>query len=473
VTPKGDEPRRDHDPYAALRHPAYRRLLTGGVLASVAGEVQAVAVGWELYQRTGSAAALGFAGLAQFLPVLLLALPAGQAADRHNRKVLFQLAQGAMALAALGLAALSWQQGPVLLIFLCLLLAGAGRAFSAPARTALLPQVVPLQQLGNAVAWNSSGWQIANTAGPALGGLTLAAAGGWAAPAYVLSALCALACIVLVGPIRPAASTRPPADRSLASLLAGLRFVWRTPLLLAAITLDLFAVLLGGATALLPIYARDILHVGPVWLGWLRAAPAVGALGMALALAHRPPLRRAGPALLAAVAGFGLATIVFGLSTDPVLSLVLLALTGALDNVSVVVRGTLMQTLTPDEMRGRVSAVNSVFISSSNELGAFESGVTAELMTPVGSVVFGGVGTLVVVLLVILRWPQLLRLGSIHPPGKLCPASDSALVAAASAAEVSPPLPDDLDAPEPSDGQKDALERPPAHGGDSGGYSEG
>jgi hypothetical protein len=187
-------------------------------------------------------------------------------------------------------------------------------------------------------------------------------------------------------------------------------------LILATITLDLFAVLLGGATALLPIFARDILEVGPVGLGWLRAAPSLGALLMALALAHRPPLRRAGRTLLWSVAGFGVATVVFGFSRDPVLSFVMLALTGALDNVSVVVRGTLVQVLTPDAMRGRVSAVNSIFIGSSNELGAFESGLTADLFTPEASVIGGGVGTLLVVLLVMLQWPQVLRLGSLHDP---------------------------------------------------------
>jgi hypothetical protein len=207
-------------------------------------------------------------------------------------------------------------------------------------------------------------------------------------------------------------------------LLEGVRFVWRTELLLAAITLDLFAVLLGGATALLPIYASDILHIGPAGLGWLRSAPALGAVFMALVLAHRPPLRRAGRALLWSVAGFGAATIGFGLSRDPLLSFVLLALTGALDNVSVVVRGTLMQMLTPDALRGRVSAVNSVFISSSNELGAFESGMTAEWFGPVASVVGGGAGTILVVSAAMLRWPRLLALGSLHSAGEISRAEE-------------------------------------------------
>ncbi len=406
-----------HDPYAALRHRDYRHLLSGGVLSSLGGEVQAVAVGWELYERTRSPAYLGLAGLAQFLPVLLLALPAGHVADRYSRKVVLQCAQGGMLLASATLAILSLTQGPVPLVFVCLLLAGAGRAFSAPARTSLVYQVVPEGALHNAVTWNSSGWQFANVAGPALGGLVIA----WtrqATPAYLVAGACSLACVVLLAPIQPRSGAPLSTGRSLSSLLAGARFVLRTELLLAALTLDLFAVLLGGATALLPVFCRDVLEVGPDGLGWLRAAPAVGALGMAVVLAHRPPLRRAGLSLLLAVAGFGAATIAFGLSTNFYLSLALLALTGALDNVSVVVRGTLMQMLAPDDMRGRVAAVNSIFISSSNELGAFESGLTAHYFGPVASVVGGGVGTLLVVAVAMLRWPALLRLGPLHAIGK-------------------------------------------------------
>jgi MFS family permease len=284
----------------------------------------------------------------------------------------------------------------------------------APARTSLLPQVVPLDTLGNAVTWNSSGWQFANVAGPPLGAWVLYQAGA-AAPAYLLAASCALACVVLLWLVRPwynEPQVRPA--RSAHALLAGARFVWRTKLLLAAITLDLFAVLLGGATALLPIYAKDILLVTPDAYGWLRAAPALGALVMAFWLAHSPPLRRPGLTLLLSVAGFGVATIIFGISEIYWLSFAMLALAGALDNVSVVVRGTLMQRLTPDEMRGRVAAVNTLFISSSNELGEFESGMTAALLGTVGDVVFGGVGTIVVVLLVTWRWPGLIWLGPLH-----------------------------------------------------------
>jgi MFS family permease len=404
-----------HDPYAALRFPDYRRVLTGNVLGALGMEMQSVAVGWELYERTNSATALGLVGLVQFLPVLLLSLPAGQAADRFSRKGLFLFAQTLMALSSVGLAVLSVVQGPVLFVYVCLTVVGIGRAFSAPARWALVAQVVPIEALGNAITWNSSGWQVASMLGPALGGVVLAWT-GQPSRAYALTALCSLACIVLASGIRPRPFERMPEKLSFDSLLAGLRFVRNTPLVLATITLDLFAVLFGGATALLPIFAKDILQIGPTGLGWLRAAPSIGALVMALTLAHRPPMRRAGRALLLSVAGFGVVTIVFGLSRDPVLSFAALALTGALDNVSIVVRGTLVQLLTPDAMRGRVSAVNTIFIVSSNELGAFESGITAAWFGPIASVVGGGLGSILVVLVVMALWPQVLRLGPLYNP---------------------------------------------------------
>jgi MFS family permease len=403
-----------HDPYAALRHRDYRFLWAASVLASIGTEAQATVVGWELYARTGSASYLGYAGLAQFLPVVLLSLPAGHAADHFSRRGLFQTAQWLMVLASLGLAALSLLQGPVSLIFLCLVLTGCSRAVSAPARSSLVPQIVPPEVLSNAITWNSSGWQIANVAGPALGGFGIALAGDRAGPAYVLAAICSLCCVGLVAFIRPRAIAAEGISPTWQALLAGVRFVGRTKLLLAAITLDLFAVLLGGATALLPIFARDILDVGPEGLGWLRAAPAVGAGLMAMTLAHARPLKRAGHALLLAVAGFGVATIVFGLSRHFLLSFIMLALTGALDNISVVIRHTLVHIITPDSMRGRVSAVNLIFISSSNELGAFESGLTAEWFGAVASVVGGGFGTILVVVAVMLRWPQILHLGPLH-----------------------------------------------------------
>ena len=402
-----------HDPYAALRWADYRRLLIGNMLASIGTEMQAVAVGWELYQRTDSATALGLVGLAQFLPMLLLALPAGHAVDRHNRKLIFIAAQILAATVALTLCLLSYFQGPIPLVYLCLVFAGIAIAIRMPARSALVPQVVPLESLGNAVTWNSSAWQVASVAGPALGGLAIAITGR-ALAAYLIAGGCILTCAYLLLPIRPRPFDYRREELTLRSLLAGVRFVFKMKLILATITLDLFAVLLGGATALLPIFARDILETGPTGLGWLRAAPSLGAILMALVLAHRPPLRRAGPTLLWSVCGFGVATIVFGLSRNFVLSFTMLAVTGALDNVSIVVRGTLIQLLTPDEMRGRVFAVNSIFVGSSNELGAFESGITAQFFGPVASVVGGGIGTIVVVLAVVFKWPEVLAIGSLH-----------------------------------------------------------
>lgn len=410
-----------HDSYSSLRIPDYRRLLAGNVLSSAGFEMQAVAVGWELYERTSSPTALGLVGLALFLPVVLLALPAGHVADRFNRRKLLVAAQSLMGMVSVMLAVISFGGGPTWVIYVCLVLVGVCQAFRAPARASLLSEVVPREELANAVSWNSSGWHIASMGGPAAGGFAIAWTGsaGWA---YLIAALLAFICVGLVFLIRPRTDSAARHEEvSLKSLLAGIRFVWRSKLLLATMTLDLFAVLLGGATALLPIFARDILEIGADGLGWLRAAPSIGALSMALIMAHRPPLRRAGPTLLWAVAGFGAATIVFGISQNALLSFIMLAVTGALDNVSVVVRGTLIQTLTPNAMRGRVSAVNAIFIGSSNELGAFESGMTAEWWGPVGSVVVGGIGTIVVVLTVMRRWPQVARLRSLKESYLLVP----------------------------------------------------
>jgi len=405
-----------HDPYIALRVRDYRLYLATSILATVGGEMQMVAVGWELYERTGSALNLGFVGLALGLPFLLLALPGGQLADRVGRGRIIMAANGVMAIASVGLAALSWARGPIPLVYACLMLAGAASAFSMPARWALVPQLVPKAALTNAITWSSSGWQVANVAGPALGGLVIGLGRG-AAWVYLIDVACCLGVIATF--LRIADRPPVPSGEALSrrSFLAGLGFVWRTRLLLATLTLDLFAVLLGGATALLPIYARDILHVGPGGLGWLRAAPSAGAFAMALILAHRPPLRRAGPALIWAVGGFGAATVVFGLSRSFGLSLAMLAVTGALDNISVVVRATLLQVLTPDALRGRVSAVNGVFIGASNEFGGFESGLAAWLIGPVAAVVAGGVGSVLVVGSVALLWPEVRRLGRLESAG--------------------------------------------------------
>src|SRR5262245_10703300 len=299
------------------------------------------------------------------------------------------------------------------MIFAFIALAECSQALGMPTRSSLIPLVVPPEAIANAVTWTSSGWQVARVSGSALGGLVIALS---ASPAlvYVQTAIGLFICAIIVSMMRPREMVRSNEPRSLESLLAGIRFVWRTDLLLAAITLDLFAVLLGGATALLPLYAAEILHVGPTEFGILRAAESIGAFAMAIALAHRAPMERPGLALLWAVAGFGVATIVFGASEYFWLSFLMLALTGALDNISVVIRGTLMQMLTPDEMRGRVAAVNSIFISSTNQLGAFESGIAAALMGAKLAVVLGGLGTLAVVGFAAAYWPKLVRLAPLH-----------------------------------------------------------
>jgi MFS family permease len=404
-------PAAPHDPYAALRFRDFRLLGIGRFIAVLGEQMIGVAIGWELYERTGSALALGLVGLVQVIPVILLSLPAGHIADRLDRRQISIAAQVALALCALGLALLSATQGALVLIYGCLLLIGAARAFSDPATAALLPQTVPPELFTNAATWESSTWQLAAVLGPALGGLVIAVQRS-ATLVYILNAVAAICCALMLLAIRSRRAAPPPSEEAtLSSLAAGARFVWRTKVLMAAITLDLFAVLLGGATALLPIFARDILQVGAAGLGWLRAAPSIGAVLMAMSLAYLPPIRKAGPTLLWAVAGFGAATIVFGLSRSFGLSLAMLGLLGALDNVSVVIRGTLLLTHTPDEMRGRVSAVNSVFIGASNELGGFESGLAAALLNPITAVVAGGVGTILVVTVVALLWPEMRRLG--------------------------------------------------------------
>jgi hypothetical protein len=306
-------------------------------------------------------------------------------------------------------------------LYLVIFVQGAIRAFNQPAKTSLMPMIVPSVIFPNAVTWNSSIQETCSMVGPAIGGGIIAvllrqpATVSWAYPAvYLLNAVLQCGQSLALLPIRVIAPPRPHEEATLKTLTAGLRYVWNDKIILAALTLDLFAVILGGATALLPMFARDILHVGPSGLGWLRAAPSLGAVGMAMMIAHRPPMRHAGKNLLWCVAGFGAATILFGLSKSFWLSLAMLALTGAFDNVSVVIRHTLVQLRTPDAMRGRVSSVNAIFIGSSNQLGALESGVTAAMFGAVASVVLGGVGTLLVVAAAVLLWPEVRRLGALH-----------------------------------------------------------
>lgn len=402
-----------HDPYRALREPGFRRYVTGNLVGTIGFQMQGVAVGWELYERTHSAFALGIVGLVQVVPIILLFLPVGHLVDRYDRRRVLMVALTGLALAAAGLAVVSLTRAPVPLFYLFLFLSGTARALLGPAKSALLPEIVRLDAFQSAVAWNSGAWQMAEVIGPALGGALLAATRS-PALVYLTHATLALVFVVLVAGVRTSGEARPRVAASLDSLLEGARYVMRTRILLAAITLDLFAVLFGGAVALLPIYAKDILHVGPAGLGGLLAAQAIGAVTTTLVMAHLPPLRRAGPALLRAVSLFGLATIGFGLSRVYALSLLALAVAGAADSVSVVIRMTLAQLGTPNELRGRVSAVNSLFIGTSNQLGEFESGAVAGLLGPVFSVVAGGIGTLVVVALVAAGWPEVRRLGRLE-----------------------------------------------------------
>jgi MFS family permease len=404
-----------HDPYAALREGNFRLLLTGQLITSLTGQMVSFAIAWELWLRTHSAFALGLVGLVQVVPIILLALPGGHVADQYNRKKVIAITQVLLAACSLGLALLSFFEGSLLLIYLCLLGIGISRAFNDPVVSTLLPGTVSPNLFATAVTWWSSTSQIASIIGPAIAGL-LATFLKRLTLVYALDALGALTFLVLISLIkgRPLALARKAA--TLESLKEGVRFIRREKVILAAITLDMFAVLLGGAVTLLPIYATDILKVGPQGLGLMRAAPSVGALVMALLLAHRPPLQRAGRSLLLAVTGFGLATIVFGLSASFWLSIAMLALLGGLDNISVVIRRSLILTRTPDEMRGRISAVNSIFIGASNELGGFESGLTAGLFGPILSVVGGGIGTLLVVLSVAKIWPEMRRLKTLDAP---------------------------------------------------------
>jgi MFS family permease len=408
-------PRRD--PYAALRYRDFRLLLAGRFISAMGSQMLSFAIGWELWLRTHSALALGMVGLVQVTPVILLSMPAGHVADQYNRKRIVLIAQGALAACAFGLALLSFFQGPLALIYLFLLGIGVARAFNDPASSTLLPQAVPPEIFASAATWASSTGQLASIVGPGLAGLLVALVDGVTLN-YLIAALAALVYLSLVALMRGRQLALSRKAATLESLKEGLRFIRSAKEILAAITLDLFAVLFGGAVALLPIYATDILKVGPRGLGVMQAAPSIGALVMAVALAFLPPFKHAGRTLLLAVSGFGLATIVFGLSTTFWLSVAMLFVLGGLDNISVVIRSTLILTRTPDEMRGRISAVNSIFISASNQLGGFESGLAAALFGPVLSVVGGGIGTILVVLIVTRVWPEMRRMKTLAPPEK-------------------------------------------------------
>ena len=370
--------------------------------------MQSVAVGWQVYEITREPFDLGLVGLVQFLPMFLLFLPAGHAADVVDRRKLLTGCYGAFAVcSALLLATTLLAPSSVHFIYAALVMVGIVRAFSGPVSRSLLPQLVADEDLANAVAWNGTFFQTATIMGPAIGGLVYALFRGPSA-VYVGAIMTGLAAMVSTFKIRTReGKAREREEVSLRSVLAGLRYIRDRRLLLGAISLDLFAVLLGGAVALLPVYAREILHTGPWGLGVLRSAPAAGAVAMATFLAYRPLRKRAGATMLWCVGGFGIFTMVFGLSRSMSLSLFALLLVGAADMVSVVVRGTLVQLATPDSMRGRVNAVELIFVGASNELGQFESGITAQWLGPVPAVVLGGIGTILVTLIWAWRFPHL------------------------------------------------------------------
>jgi MFS family permease len=397
-------------PRAAFQYRDFRLFQAGRALSIIGTEMQAVAVGWQVFEITKRPLDLGYVGLVQFLPGILLAIPAGHAADRFDRRAVLLSCYVSYALCSVLLfLQAAHSRASVLPIFTILLLVGITRAFSGPASQALVPQLVPEEHFSNAVAWGASIFQIATVLGPALGGLIYGIFKG-AHAVYGAAACMYAAAFLFVLMMHLRTGRMEKKGVSIETLLAGFRYVWNEKIILGSISLDLFAVLLGGAVALLPVYAQDILHIGPRGLGLLRSMPAAGAALMAVLLAYRPLRRRSGLLMFFGVAIFGASTVIFGLSHSVALSLVALFVLGASDMVSVVVRSTLVQIATPPAMRGRVSAVNLLFIGASNEFGQFESGLTAQWLGAVPAVVAGGVGTLIVVGLWSWLFPQLRNL---------------------------------------------------------------
>jgi MFS family permease len=435
------------DPYAALRHSGYRRFLAGNLLFNTGRQGLSVAIAWQIYQWTQSATALGLVGLVNVIPLMLLVLPAGVLADRVDRRRIVTHTMWISALLSLSLvfftvghaaipalaplraanhllqsiallferhadpASLHFDNPALPLIFLVLFLQSIVRVLGNPARAALVPLLVPPAAVSNAVTWSASSFELSTVIGPALGGFLVAGLGY--TPVYVIDAVFSL---VLAGSLWGVALPQAPHDPGAPApdMLAGVRFIWQRKPILAAITLDLFAVLLGGAVALLPIYADKILHVGAAGLGWLRAAPAAGAITMAFIVTHLPPARRPGLLMLWSVAGFGAAIMLFGLSDNLWLSLLALYLSGVCDNYSVVVRHSLVQMLTPDVLRGRVTAFNQLFIGSSNEISELRAGLAAALWGPVVAATMGGLGTIAVVGAVALVLPALKTVPPLH-----------------------------------------------------------
>ena len=417
----------DEHPYALFGNRDFRLYLTGRLFAVVGQQMLTVAIGWELYERTGSPLALGIVGLVEMIAMVCCTLPAGHLADNLNRKRIILTALLVSSSASLGLALISWQHAPVAWIYACLFIAAVARTFLWPASSAFLTSLVPRKLFPRAVTWNSGAFQLSSVAGPALGGALIVFLKKYsdhpAAFIYLINFSTVLTCFLCMKSVRAHHVVTNPEPMSLKSFATGFRFIFAQRLILGMITLDMFAVFLGGATALLPVYAKDILNSGADGLGLLQAALPLGSVACALFLAHHAPMQKAGRALLWCVAVFGLATIAFGLSQRFWFSFAMLFVCGAVDNVSVVVRHTSVQLLTPDDKRGRVSAVNSLFIGTSNELGGFESGFVAYLFGAAMShsnatgatisVVSGGIGTVLVVLMVAWLWPEIRKYGKL------------------------------------------------------------
>lgn len=401
------------NPYAVMKIRDFRLLLAGRMFATLGMQIKVMAIAWQIYELTKSALTLGMLGLAGVLPVMFVALYAGYIADRVNRRT---IVLGSVLAMALSLAILSWScftvvDKPVLvfIIFVVVVLAGFARGFYAPAIFGLVADIVPRQLYGNAAAWNSMNWQASAVFGPMLGGFLYYK---FSAPyTYLTGSLLLAISILCFSSVKAKSQLEPPPQSSIIKdIREGLSFVFSNQVMMGAMVMDLFAVLFGGAVALLPIFVSEVFHMGPDALGILRGAPSIGAFFMATFLTHHPLGENAGRIFLLSVAGYGVCMIAFAFSTSFYLSVCILALAGALDGISIYVRGTIFQLLTPNDMKGRVAAVNSIFIGSSNEIGEFESGVAAKLLGLIPSVVFGGSMTLLVVLLTLIKAPELRRL---------------------------------------------------------------
>src|SRR4051794_17288825 len=407
------------DPISALRHSGFLVYLLGGLISNTGSQMRIVAAQWEITIREPDprklALGLGYIGLALVLPVLLFALPAGAAADRFSRRWLIMIAQLGLAVCGVGLAWASWVKAPLLLIYFLLFGTGVFRALGWPASSAIVAGLVPSKVFSNAATWRSNAYQLASTIGPLAGGFLLA----WWNPyiVFLIDAASSVVLAICMLFVKPRPQERVAEPKSWRALLQGIHFLRRQPIILSTMTLDMVAVLFGGVVALLPIFAKQFFpdpQAAALALGWMRAMPAIGSILMGFIVAMRRPIQRGGRTILITVLFFGIATIIFAITKSFAVALAALFILGAADNISVVIRQTVLQLLTPDSMRGRVTAVSVIFIGSSNELGEFESGVAASFLGLVPSVVFGGVMTLVTVGVVAVMWPELLRLGSLE-----------------------------------------------------------